>query len=339
VFQNLNNFIRSIHAYSWWRVGIELLIIGIAVYCVLRFLRGTRGFRLLKGVALLLVILSLIIRLVADSLGLRTLDLLYRQFLGFAELAIVVVFQPELRRALMRLGETRLFRSFSVGLEEEIEELVEGVMFCAKRKIGALVAIEREVALGAIAENGVRLNAELSATLLDTIFWPNSPLHDLGVIVSGGRIMYAGVQFPLAEPGDIERKLGSRHRAAVGMSQESDAVVLVVSEETGDVSVAESGKLIRKLTPDALRDLLLELLGGSNRPDGGTSHADDQANNAFAPAPTPAHLDATDAGEPAASPPSDTHAEPQSEPHPDRPGDHRADPQDQTHQEHAAARG
>jgi diadenylate cyclase len=246
----------------------------------------------------------------------------------------VVVFQPELRRALMRLGETRLFRSFSVGLEEEIEELVEGVMFCAKRKIGALVAIEREVGLGAIAENGVRLNAELSATLLDTIFWPNSPLHDLGVIVSGGRIMYAGVQFPLAEPGDIERKLGSRHRAAVGMSQESDAVVLVVSEETGDVSVAESGKLIRKLTPDALRDLLLELLGGSNRPDaspdGGSSHADDQANNAFAPAPTPAHLDATDAGEQAAPPSSETHAEPHPESHPDH---------GQTHQEPAAARG
>jgi diadenylate cyclase len=265
VFQNISNFIRSIHAYGWWRVGIELLIIGAVVFWVLRVLRGTGGVRLLKGVALMLVILSLIIRLVADSLGLRTLDLLYRQFLVFAGLAIVLVFQPELRRALMRLGETRLFRSFAAGLDQEIDELVEGIMFCAKRKIGALVAIEREVGLGAVAENGVRLNAELSATLLDTIFWPNSPLHDLGVIVSGGRIMYAGVQFPLAEPGDIERKLGSRHRAAVGMSQESDAVVLVVSEETGDVSVAESGKLIRKLTPDALRDLLLELLGGGNR--------------------------------------------------------------------------
>lgn len=270
MFQNLSNFIRSIHAYGWWRVGIELLIIGAVVFWVLRVLRGTGGVRLLKGVALMLVILSLIIRLVADSLGLRTLDLLYRQFLVFAGLAIVLVFQPELRRALMRLGETRLFRSFAAGLEEEIDELVEGIMFCAKRKIGALVAIEREVGLGAVAENGVRLDAELSATLLDTIFWPNSPLHDLGVIVSGGRIMYAGVQFPLAEPGDIERKLGSRHRAAVGMSQESDAVVLVVSEETGDVSVAESGKLIRKLTPDALRDLLLELLGGGNRPSAAT---------------------------------------------------------------------
>ena len=103
--------------------------------------------------------------------------------------------------------------------------------------------------------------ADLTAELLNTIFWPNSPLHDLGVIVSQGRVTYAGVQFPLAESGDLERELGSRHRAAVGMSQESDAVVLVVSEETGDVSIAERGQLIRKLTPEGLRGLLGELLG------------------------------------------------------------------------------
>src|SRR5206468_8553525 len=103
--------------------------------------------------------------------------------------------------------------------------------------------------------------AELTAELLNTIFWPNSPLHDLGVVVSNGRVTYAGVQFPLAESGDLEKELGSRHRAAVGMSQETDAVVLVVSEETGDISIAERGQLIRKLSPDTLRGLLAELLG------------------------------------------------------------------------------
>src|SRR5205814_6861280 len=128
--------------------------------------------------------------------------------------------------------------------------------------IGALVAIERDVPLGGIAESGTRVAAELTASLLETIFWPNSPLHDLGVIVSQGKVTYAGVQFPLAESGELERELGSRHRAAVGMSQETDAVVLVVSEETGDVSIAERGQLIRKLTPDGLRGLLSELLGG-----------------------------------------------------------------------------
>src|SRR5205823_7688091 len=114
---------------------------------------------------------------------------------------------------------------------------------------------------GGIAESGTRINAELSAPLLNTIFWPKSPLRDLGVIIADGRIAYAGVQFPLAEEGTLERELGSRHRAAVGLSNESDAVVMVVSEETGDVSIAERGTLLRKLTPDALRGLLAELLG------------------------------------------------------------------------------
>src|SRR5688572_9185511 len=261
--KNFSNLFRAWSSYPWWQVLVELLLIGIVVYGVLRFLRGTRGLRLLKGIALLLVSLYLIIRLVALQFGLERIDFLYRQFLQFAAIAIIVVFQPELRRALMRLGETRLFRSFSNQVNEEIEQLVEAATFCAKRKIGALIAIEREVGLGGIAESGTRVNAALSAPLLNTSFWPNSPLHGLGVIVSQGRVTYAGVQFPLAESGDLERELGSRHRAAVGMSQESDAVVLVVSEETGDVSIAERGQLIRKLTPEGLRGLLGELLGGS----------------------------------------------------------------------------
>ena len=161
----------------------------------------------------------------------------------------------------MRLGETRLFRGWSQQIDEEIDALVESATYCSRRKIGALIAIEREVGLGGLAENGTRLNADLTAPLLNTIFFPNTELHDLGVVISQGRIAYAGVQFPLAESGELERELGSRHRAAVGMSQESDAVVLVVSEETGDVSIAERGQLIRKLTPEGLRGLLSELLG------------------------------------------------------------------------------
>ena len=259
---NISGFLRSVATYNWWQVAIEMLLIGLVVYWVLRFLRGTRGARMLKGVVSVLIVLFLIISLVAQQFELQRIEFLYRQFLSFASIAIIVVFQPELRRALMRLGETRLFRGFGgQQINEEIEALVESATFCSRRKIGALVAIERETGLGGIAESGTRLNAELSAELLNTIFWPNSPLHDLGVIVSGGRVMYAGVQFPLAESGDLEKELGSRHRAAVGMSQESDAVVLVVSEETGDVSIAERGQLIRKLTPEGLRGLLGELLG------------------------------------------------------------------------------
>jgi diadenylate cyclase len=259
--QNFWNFIRAVQAYHWWQIVIQLLVIGAMVYWVVRFLQGTRGARMLKGIAMVLILLYLLVSLGGQFFGLDQIVFLYKEFLGGVVLAIVVVFQPELRRALMRLGETRLFRSWSDQLSDDIEQLVESATFLSRRKIGGLIAVEREVGLGGIADTGTRINADLTADLLNTIFWPNSPLHDLGVVVSHGRIAYAGVQFPLAESGELERELGSRHRAAVGMSQESDAVVIVVSEETGDISIAESGKLIRKLTPEGLRGLLNELLG------------------------------------------------------------------------------
>lgn len=259
---NIVNFYRALSAMSWWRVTIELLLIGIVVFCVIQFLQGTRGARMLRGIAVVLISLHLLVTLAGQYFGLDRLVFLYDKFLLFASFALAVVFQPELRRGLMRLGETRLFRGFTDEITGDIEQLVESATFLSRRKIGGLIAIEREVGLGGIAETGTRINADLSADLLNTIFWPNSPLHDLAVVVSQGRIAYAGVQFPLAESGELERELGSRHRAAVGMSQESDAVVIVVSEETGDISIAESGKLFRKLTPEGLRGLLTELLGG-----------------------------------------------------------------------------
>ena len=258
---NFGEFLRAIGSYPWWQVAIELLIIGAVVYWVVMFLQGTRGARLLKGIAFLLVVLYVVVRLLAGRYGLQRLAFLYEKFLLAAGFAIIVVFQPEIRRALMRLSETRIFRSLNNQLNEDIDALVESATFLSRRKIGALVAIERDVALGEVAESGTKINADLTADLLNTIFWPNSPLHDLGVVVQGGRVSYAGVQFPLAESGELEKELGSRHRAAVGMSQESDAVVVVVSEETGDISIAERGQLIRKLSPDTLRGLLTELLG------------------------------------------------------------------------------
>jgi diadenylate cyclase len=264
-FSPVYNFLRAVGSYPIWQIAIELLVIGASVLFVVRFLRGTRGARMLRGIAVVLITLYVLLHLVGgDWFKLNRIDFLYGKFLTFAFYAIVVVFQPELRRAVLRLGETRWFRGLSGEAGElgrDVDALVEAAMFCARRKIGAVIAIERDVGLAAIAESGTLLNADLTAALLNTIFWPNSPLHDLGVVVSNGRIMYAGVQFPMAESGDLEKELGARHRAAVGMSQDSDAVVLVVSEETGDVSIAERGTLIRKLTPDALRDLLIELLG------------------------------------------------------------------------------
>ena len=275
-FTPLNSFLNALRVIPWWMVTIELVVIGAAMLFVVRFLRGTRGARMLRGIAVVLVTLYVLLQLVASHLHFDRISFLYGKFLNYAVYGIIVVFQPELRRALLKLGETRLFRGLSGGaaeLGQEVDALVEAALFCARRKIGAVIAIERDVGLGGIAENGTPVNADLTADLLNTIFWPNSPLHDLGVVVSGGRIMYAGVQFPMAESGELEKELGARHRAAVGMSQESDAVVLVVSEETGDVSIAERGQLIRKLTPDALRDLLTELLGGG-RSAGATTNND-----------------------------------------------------------------
>jgi diadenylate cyclase len=274
---NLDSFLRALQSYPLWRVALEMLLIGAVVFWVVRFLQGTRGARLLKGIVLVLISLYLVVSLLRNYLNLEVIAFLYERLLLLASFAIVVVFQPELRRALMRLGETRLFRGSSVQIGRDIDQLVESAVFCSKRKIGMLIAIEREVGLAGIADNAVRLNAELSAPLLNSIFYPNNPLHDLGVVVSNGRIMYAGVQFPLAESGDLERELGSRHRAAVGMSQESDALVLIVSEETGDISIADRGVLIRKLTTDALRELLIEGLEGAMRSGPGDSGSEREA--------------------------------------------------------------
>ena len=265
LLDNIKGFFKSLGSYPWYQVTVELLLIGAVVYWVIRFLQGTRGARLLRGITLLLISQYLIVELLGNVLGLARIQYLYGFVLNGVWFAIAIAFQPELRRALMRVGETRLFKSTSTQVTEQIDALVESALFCSRRKIGLLIAIERDVGLGGAAENGTQLNADISAELLNTIFWPNSPLHDLGVVISQGKIASAGVQFPLAESGELEKELGSRHRAAVGMSQESDAVVLIVSEETGDISIAERGTLYRKLAPDALRHILEEVLSGGSK--------------------------------------------------------------------------
>ncbi|MFT3786137.1 MAG: diadenylate cyclase CdaA [Tepidisphaeraceae bacterium] len=265
LFNNIEGFQRALRFYPAWQIALELFLIGAVVFWVIRFLQGTRGQRLLKGIVLVLIGLYIVVSLLRNS-GFGVIAFLYDKLLLVASAAIVVVFQPELRRALMRLGETRFFRPSLIQIDHDVDELVQSAIYNSKRKVGMLVAIEREVGLGGFAEGAVKIDAELSSSLLNTIFFPDTPLHDLGVVVSNGRVAYAGVQFPLADAGELERELGSRHRAAVGMSQETDAVVLVVSEETGDISIAERGVLIRKLTPEALSDFLGEMLGGTGVP-------------------------------------------------------------------------
>lgn len=246
--------------YGPLNVLLEWFLIGSVVYVCVRFLRGTRGSRVFTGVAFVMVTGTLMVNLVAEQLGLERIKMLYYPFVTGMFLVALVVFQPELRRGLMRLGETRWFAGLGRDVDRQVEEICRAVAYLAKNKIGALMAIERDVPLGVTAQGGTRLDAELTAELLMTIFWPGSALHDLGVIVQSGRVSAAGCQFPLVESEELEQTFGSRHRAAVGLSQESDAVIVVVSEETGIISIAERGRLLRPLTVESLRHTLQEML-------------------------------------------------------------------------------
>ena len=253
------DLIRRVQGYlanEPYQVAVELAVIFAIAYVVLRFLRGTRGARAIKGVAVILFVAAVLIQALGREEQFERLRLLYNNFLALVSLVLVVVFQPELRRALVRLGEARLFRQGGLRRERVVRELIDAVRYLSRNKIGALVAIERQVGLRGIVEVGTSLDAEVSKELLNTIFWPGSALHDMGVVIRGDRVAAAGVQFPLAEGSDIPQELGSRHRAAIGLSQEADALILVVSEETGTISVAERGELHRGLSIDDLRTVL-----------------------------------------------------------------------------------
>jgi len=240
-------------------VFIELLVIWLLVFFIFNFLRGTRGARALKGAALIFIVATLFIRVVVREDTFERLNYIYSGFVGFAAIALVILFQPEIRRGLVRLGETSFFGTGS-GLRRKvvIEEILSSIGYLSKNKIGALIAIERETGLRHIVEGGTRVEAVVSAELLNTIFWPGSALHDMGVVIQGDKIIAAGVQFPLADGGVFDTELGSRHRAAIGLSQEADCMIIVVSEETGTISTAERGSLKRGLNIDTLRTELVK---------------------------------------------------------------------------------
>jgi diadenylate cyclase len=248
--------------YNFWEVAIELALIWVLVYLGYRFVRGTRAAGAFKGVLVLLIISSVGFRLLEQSGVLPRLSSLYDKLLGLGAFALLVIFQPELRRALIRLGENPFFRGASTEVRPVIDAIVEASTFLSKSKFGAIMAVERSVGLREMADSGTLLNSEISPKLLTTIFHPNTALHDMGVVIRGRKIVAAGVQFPLAEPGDMtDPHLGTRHRAAVGLARVSDAIVIVVSEETGAVSIAEGQELRRWLDPEQLRAELIRRMG------------------------------------------------------------------------------
>ncbi len=261
LLQPVYDYLRRIYnSESPLNVAIELLVIGVVVWCIVRFLRGTRGARLFKGALFFLAAGYLIINLVAPMLELNRIELLFSKLMWPSVIAVVIVFQPELRRVLMHVGQTRFFWGPVDETQDVISHIVRAATSFSKNKIGAVMAVEGEVKLGSLAESGVRINARVSTELLMSIFWPGSTLHDMGVIIRGDHVLAARCQFPLAEMDERSSSLGSRHRAALGLSSESDAAVVVVSEQTGRISLALRGSLEEGLSAHELQNRLADHL-------------------------------------------------------------------------------
>lgn len=269
-WERFNQVLDRVQAYPWWQVAIELLVIGVVAWGAVRFIQGTRAATALKGFLLLMIIGALMVRIVGQRDMFQRLTFLYDNFLTFAVLALIVIFQPELRRGLIRLGETAVFRRTPQPVVVVVEAIVEASAFLSKAKFGGLIVIERETPLKSLVDGGTVLHAAVSARLLQTLFFPGTALHDLAVVVRGGEILAAGVQLPLAEPSAMpDPSLGSRHRAAVGLTQECDALVVVVSEETGAISLAENGKLTRGLDREELEETLVKKMRAAAARPGG----------------------------------------------------------------------
>jgi len=256
-------------SYGYFDMLVEIAVIWACVYLVFRFLKGTRGAGIVKGFAVLVVVVTLLIKVFGqntDTLG--RLNFIYDRFLGLIAILLVVVFQPELRQFMIRLGHARFFRQSSTEVTRVVDAVSEAVELLSKSQFGALIAIERSIGLSGLFEGGDRMDAVVSGRLLGSIFWPNSPLHDLGVVIRGHRILAANVQFPLAEEGSVPQHHGSRHRAAVGVTLESDCIAVVVSEETGSIALVEQGVVEANVPIARFRERLQARLEG---PPGGSS--------------------------------------------------------------------
>jgi len=234
---------------------LEILILAVGIYYMFRFVRGTRGAPVVTG--FLVVLLAFV--LVSFLLNLKELQYLLGAFSAAFVVAILVIFQPELRRMLAELGNLPLF-STAHEQRENIEVIIQTVERLADVRIGALIAIEQSIQLQEAIESGIIIDCQASPEMLETIFFPNNAIHDGGVVIKGDRIALAACIFPLTQRQDLNKSLGTRHRAAIGMSEETDAVVVVVSEETGAISHAYKGQLVRGVTSEELRSFLTSVL-------------------------------------------------------------------------------
>jgi diadenylate cyclase len=245
-----------------WKDLFEILIVAVVVYRALLVLAGTRAIQMLLGLFVVIAMYA-----AARVLDLQLVEYLLETVFEFGVFALLIVFQPELRNALAHLGQNRLLKFFSRLEQTQVAgEITEAVEELSRSKTGAIIAIEREVGLGEYLESGTALQARVNDALLLNIFTPYSLLHDGAAVIRGDDIVAAGVILPLTQQPVSDRSLGTRHRAALGLSEETDALVIVVSEETGAITVAHGGRLFRNLTGDELREMLLEGPPGTGAP-------------------------------------------------------------------------
>lgn len=273
--QNINTYLQNTiieYIQELYQYPIKLiplvLDIAIVVFLIYKFIKGakkTRLWQLLKGIALYIIITA-----ISSLLHLRILNFILTSFLSYGVIALIVIFQPELRRALEQLGTNKLTKFFGIEKDlqiknkEDIYKILIAVNELAQTKTGALIVLERDIKLQDIIDTGVIINSDVSPQLLVNIFVPNTPLHDGAVIISENKIMAAACILPLASDNDISKALGTRHRAALGMAKETDSIVIIVSEESGKISVAKDAKLIIDIDEDNLRQLLLENINGKD---------------------------------------------------------------------------
>lgn len=233
---------------------LDIVVVWFLIYKVFSLVQGTRAIQLVKGIAMIFII-----RIISGFLGLNTVSWLMNQVITYGVIAAIIIFQPEVRRGLEHLGRGSMFKKNNKS-ERKDEAMVRSfdhaIQYMAKRKIGALITIEKNMSLAEYVESGITLDAEITGELLINIFIPNTPLHDGAVIIRNGKIAAASAYLPLSENENIPKEFGTRHRAAVGISEVTDSLTIIVSEETGDVSLAKNNKLEPHLTRDEYLDVL-----------------------------------------------------------------------------------
>lgn len=261
-FAQLGTMFTNLFAYPDWRNIVDIAILSVLIYNIIKLVMHTRANSLFKG-----IVFILLLAWISDALQIRALNWLLQQVISMGVLIIVIVFQPELRRALDQIGRSKWTRQVfstqkkhrSDHTEKHVSEIVRALSNMSRKKIGALIVFERSTGLGDVIESGTVVDAEISDPLIENIFEPNTPLHDGAMIIREERIVAAACILQLSDDYTISRELGTRHRAAIGITEATDAVSLIVSEETGIISMARDGKLTRYLDAKSLTILLTEL--------------------------------------------------------------------------------